>query len=99
MAGAATIQALVNRPHAEPEIRGSRARSGSRGSRQDHDGPGLVSVVYTGPVGWSGNFGPAKLGPYPTPAVCEEARRAVAAEVGYPAVCREETRNTQGTAR
>jgi len=43
MAGAATIQALVNRPHAEPEIRGSRARSGSRGSRQDHDGPGLVS--------------------------------------------------------
>ncbi len=56
-------------------------------------------IVYTGPVGWSGNFGPAKLGPYPTPAVCEEARRAVAAEVGYPAVCREETRNAQGTAR
>src|SRR5881397_3279804 len=23
-------------------------------------------IVYTGPVGWGGNFGPAKLGPYPT---------------------------------
>jgi hypothetical protein len=55
-------------------------------------------IVYTGPVGWGGNFGPAKLGPCPTSAVCEEARRAVAAEVGYPAVCRGETRSAQGTA-
>src|SRR5437667_4753683 len=54
MAGAATIRALVNRPHAEPEIRGSRARSGSRGSRQDHDGPGLVSDRLHRPhrLGW-----------------------------------------------
>src|SRR2546430_12060122 len=99
MAGAATIRALVNRPRAEREIRGSRARSRSRGSSQDHDGPGLVSDRLYGPRCWGGNFGPAKLGPYPTPAVCEEARKAVAAEVGYPAACREETRNAQGTAR
>ena len=58
-----------------------------------------VLLVYTGPVGWGGNFGPTKLGPYPTPAVCEEARRAVAVEVGYLAVCREETKDAQGTAQ
>src|SRR2546422_4140501 len=44
MAGAATIRALVNR----------RARSGSRGSSQDHDGPGLVSDRLYRPrwLGW-----------------------------------------------
>src|SRR5438034_3604366 len=54
MAGAATIRALVNRPRAEPEIRGSRARSGSRGSSQDYDGPGLVSDRLYRPrwLGW-----------------------------------------------
>src|SRR2546427_7929406 len=54
MAGAATIRALVNGPRAEREIRGSRARSGSRGSCQDYDGPGLVSNRLYRPrwLGW-----------------------------------------------
>src|SRR5881397_3279803 len=99
MAGAATIRALVNRPRAEREIRGSRARSGSRGSSQDHDGPGLVSDRLYRPrwLGWQLRAGETR--PVSNAAVCEEARRAVAAEVGYPAACREEPRNAQGTAR